>query len=258
MTRNYDLHVLTLAQVVALLRVEGSWPGPIALSSGWFRARARPWNESVSDPMVRLERGGSDFLGTVSHTLAEMGAGRVYSPALYPPSTGVWRRSGFEDFATLDVMERLLPGAPPPETGETRLETRPDWAAIVEVDRQAFEGFWGMSVHGLAEAHETNKSTALFVVDGPNGHDGYAIVGTQWGTVYLHRIAVRPGASGSGLGAALLSAAIAWGARTGGRTMVLNVRPDNTRAKRLYRRFAFADTGTSLLVLSHTPSNARS
>lgn len=106
-----------------------------------------------------------------------------------------------------------------------------------------------MNSLGLAEAHETNRSTALFVADGPDGLAGYAIVGAQWGTVYLHRVAVRPELAGQGLGAALLGASIDWGGRTGGRTMVLNVRPENTRAKELYGRFGFADTGASLQVL---------
>lgn len=249
MARNYNVHLLTLAQVATLLRVEGSWPGPIALSSGWYRARARPWNESVTDPMVRLERGGSEFLEGVNRRLAELGAVAAYSPALYPGSTRVWTRSGFESFATLDVMERTVSNTPVSRPGQVRRETEPEWDTILDIDRDAFEGFWGMSRLGLSEAHDTNRSTALFVADGDGDLSGYAIVGAQWGTVYLHRIAVRPGEAGRGIGAELVSACIDWGARTGSRSMVLNVRPENSRAKSLYNRLGFADTGTSLRVL---------
>lgn len=249
MTRNYNLHLLTLAQVATLLRVDGSWPGPIALNSGWLRARARPWNESVPDPMVRLDRGGSDFLGAVTRELFDLGAQAVYSPALYAGSTRVWRRSGFEGFALLDVMERSLGGGSATDTGEVRLENDPDWKEILDVDRAAFEGFWGMSALGLTEAHETNRAAALFVATDEDRLAGYAIVGAQWGTVYLHRIAVLPADAGRGLGTALLTASIEWANRSGSRTMVLNVRPQNTRAKLLYRRHGFTDTGTSLQVL---------
>lgn len=216
-----------------------------------MRARARPWNDAILDPMVRLERGGSDFLSAVSSTLFAFGAKSVYSPALYPGSTRVWTRTGFEDFAALDVMERPLVAERPPDPKDVRMVQAPDWDEILDIDQESFDGFWGMSRLGLTEAHETNRSTALFVVGQDHRLAGYAIVGAQWGTVYLHRIAVRPDESGHGLGGALLARSINWGVGTGSRTMVLNVRPENSRAKSLYRRLGFTDTGTALRVYRH-------
>ncbi|HEX6302317.1 MAG TPA: GNAT family N-acetyltransferase [Acidimicrobiia bacterium] len=250
--RNYNVHVLTLAQVASLLRVEGSWPGSISLNAGWYRARARPWNESITDPMVRLDRGGSDFLRLVTTHLHGLGVDTVYSPALYPGSTDVWRRAGFDGFVSLDVMERPLIDTPFP-VGETRvvIARRPDWEQILAVDRLAFDGFWGMSRLGLREAHTTNRTSAVLAASEDKELTGYAIVGTQWATVYLHRIAVRPNAAGRGLGAALVAAALDWGARSGAKSMVLNVRPENRRATRLYERMGFARTETALQVLRH-------
>lgn len=250
MARNYDFHLLTLAQVPNLLRVEGSWPGPLELRAGWFRARARPWNDSVPDPMIRLERGGAEFLITVSRKLFELGASAAYSPALYPGSTGVWRRSGFEDHAHLDIMERSLGNASSStEPDFVREEPEPNWDSILDVDRAAFEGFWGMSRLGLQEALGTSRSNVLLVAEDAGHLLGYAIVGSQWGAVYLHRIAVRREDTGRGFGTALLTASLDWGARSGARSMVLNVRPENRRAKRLYKRHGFSDTGTALQVL---------
>lgn len=250
--RNYNVHVLTLAQVTPHLRVDGSWPGPITLSSGWLRARARPWNETVTDPMIRLDRGGAEFLAAVTEALGDLVGGAVYSPALYGGSTRVWRRSGYRDFATLSIMERALNGGRARRAiEEAQIEDEPDWTEVVELDRQAFEGFWGMSALALQEAYETNRSTALIVSRNEGRLAGYAIVGSQWGTVYLHRIAVRPEESGRGLGAALLTASIDWGKGTGSRSLILNVRPDNDRAIRLYERLGFANTGTALQVLRH-------
>lgn len=250
--RHYSLHVLTLAQVASLLRVEGSWPGPITLGVGWYRARARPWNESITDPMVRLDRGGSDFLGAVTSHLHQLGADSVYSPALYPGSTDIWRRSGFDHHVSLDIMERPLGGVLEVDAAiPVRVQSPPDWDRILDVDGEAFDGFWRMSRLGLVEAYRTNRTTSLLVVAGDHGLSGYAIVGVQWATVYLHRIAVRPEEAGLGLGAALLASAINWGTRSGGNGMVLNVRPENLRAKRLYERMGFAHTATALTVLRH-------
>ena len=205
--------------------------------------------------MVRLERGGAEFLVAVGRRLFEMGADAVYSPALYPGSTRVWRKSGFEDYARLDVMERSLDRATPQDRSvEVEIDDSPEWNEVVELDRVAFEGFWGMSRLGLEEAHRTNRDTALIVTRTERrGLTGYCIVGSQWGTVYLHRIAVRPEHGGRGIGAALIGAAVAWGISSGGKSMVLNVRPENHRAKRLYEHFGFTHTGTALEVLRQRP-----
>jgi GNAT superfamily N-acetyltransferase len=202
--------------------------------------------------MVRLERGGSDFLRLVTTHLHGLGMDAVYSPALYPSSTDVWRRAGFDGFVSLDIMERPLVGTSfAVDSANVIIERQPNWEQVLAVDRLAFDGFWGMSRLGLREAHVTNRTSAVLVAAGADELSGYAIVGSQWATVYLHRIAVRPAAAGRGLGAALLAAALDWGARSGGNSMVLNVRPENRRATRLYERMGFARTETALEVLRH-------
>ncbi len=225
----------------------------LTFTAGWSRARARPWNQAVPDPMVRVDRGGRDFLEAVVDHLYGLGADSVFSPALFPGSTRLWRRTGFDDYASLDVMERPLLGdvATKGEI-EVRSDSRPDWDQILDVDREAFEGFWLMSHNGLIEAHDTNKTAVVVTAQSDVLLTGYAIVGSQWGTAYLHRIAVRPAESGRGVGSALLDEAIRWATRTGARSMVLNVRPENTRAKQVYRRAGFSDTGTALRVLRST------
>ncbi len=205
--------------------------------------------------MVRLERGGADFLTAATEQLLPLGGGAVFSPALYPDSTKVWRRVGYETYARLAVMERSLTYPPAETTRPVAVDEDPDWEAISSVDRAAFEGFWRMSRLGLQEAHATNRKRALLVCrDGSNDPAGFAIVGTQWGITYLHRIAVHPDKGGRGFGAALTDRAIAWGRSTGGRAIVLNVREENQRARRLYGRSGFSDTGTSLEVLRYPSS----
>ena len=250
MARNYDVHVRTLAQVPTLVRVDGTWPGPLTLSAGWYRARARPWNELVSEPMIRLDRGGTEFLIGVTRRLRELGASECYSPALYGGSTRVFRRSGFQPHASLRLMERGMR----PVTGGSRrhivrTDPDPDWSEITEVDRSAFEGFWGMSREGLVEALDANRAHALLTTRIESRLAGFAIVGTQWGVAYLHRIAVDPAYGGQGVGRSLVEEAVRWGSAHGGRSIVLNVREDNERAIALYERTGFTDTGADLSVL---------
>lgn len=200
--------------------------------------------------MVRLDRGGTEFLIAVTARLRDLGASECYSPALYGGSTRVWLRSGFESHASLRIMERSLrpvPGGAEPH--HVQHETDPDWLEIVEIDRSAFDGFWGMSRDGLAEALDANRTHVLLTTRIDSRLAGFAIVGTQWGVAYLHRIAVDPVHEGRGVGRALIAEAFLWGAAKGGRSMVLNVRPENDRAVALYGRTGFTDTGTDLRVL---------
>lgn len=202
--------------------------------------------------MLRLERGGSDFLDEVSARLHEL-APTVYSPALYPGSTRVWRRGGYRLHAELEVMERPL--TPSAHTGHADVPVTEgangDWEGVLDVDRAAFDGFWGMSRLGLEEAYGTNRANVLLVTPDTTGIAGYALVGAQWGVAYLHRIAVHPDRAGRGVGSALLEASMAWGRRHGGRSMVLNVRSDNPAARRLYEKHGFSGAGTHLQVLRH-------
>lgn len=233
--------------------MDGSWPGPVTISLGWSRARARPWNDEITDPLVRLERGNAAFLRAVCSRLAALGAGAVYSPALYPGSTRLWRRSGFAAFADLTVMEGDLGMSPPAVADEVPVVETPDWSSIVQIDRAAFDGFWGMSRLGLEEAHEANRARAL-LTSSENGRTvGYALVGAQWGVTYLHRIAVHPERSGRGHGSRLIRAAKHWGRSHGAHSIVLNLRPDNVEARRLYERHGFVDTGSRIVVLRHQP-----
>jgi GNAT superfamily N-acetyltransferase len=203
--------------------------------------------------MVRLERGGAEFLIAARDRLIEITGEDLYSPALYPGSTRVWRRAGFVEHAELIVMERSL-GAVPAAPGaghHVNVDVVPEWEAILEIDRAAFDGFWGMGRLGLEEALLTNPTTTLLVVSSNESTDGYAIVGSQWGVAYLHRIAVRPERTGQGVGRALVDSAMTWGSAHGAKSMVLNVRGDNRQALGLYHKSGFTNTGTRLQILRH-------
>lgn len=201
--------------------------------------------------MIRLDRGGADFLSSVTTTMHGLGGPEVYSPAMYPGATRVWRRSGFQEHSRLSVMEKLLGHDPRPFQQEVQTMEDPDWDLVATLDRTAFETFWQMSTLGLAEAYSTNRTTTLLITHSDGGLTGYAIVGCQWGVAYLHRIAVGSDFFGHGFGTSLLHAAMEWAVSVGGRSMVLNVRPDNTRAIHVYDRAGFTMTGTDLVILHH-------
>lgn len=234
------------------LRVDGTWPGHMTLSSGWYRARVRPWNDSVTAPMIRLDRGGGEFLTSITRYLNDIGEFVAYSPALYPDSTGVWERGGFKAHVRLELMEHGLRSPPHPgQVLDVITTAEPDWSKIHDLDSRSFHGFWTMSETGLREAFETNRTSTVLQIFAEATLAGYAIVGMQWGIGYLHRIAVSPEAGGAGRGAALLDSALVWARAHGARSMILNVRNENQRALRLYERGGFTKTGSSLVVLRH-------
>ncbi len=80
---------------------------------------------------------------------------------------------------------------------------------------------------------------------------GYVIVGAQWGTAYLQRVAVEKQSAGQGVGTALVRAAVRWARQTSAASMVLNVRSRNERASRLYERCGFTNTERELRILRY-------
>jgi ribosomal protein S18 acetylase RimI-like enzyme len=244
---------LTLPQVPDRVHVDGTWPGAVTIRRGWSRAQARPWNDEGPEAAVRLVRGSSDFLRASAGALRDLGAVEVYSPALYPNATRVWDDAGFSRFRELTVMERVLDQTIEEPGHRVGLARTPDWQALAGVDRECFTGFWRMSALGLAEAMHATPRSALFQIDDGPGLIGYAIVGAQFTTSYLQRVAVLPERGSGGLGTALIRGCLLWARARGARSMVLNVRPENERAARIYRREGFTDTGVALQVLRFDP-----
>jgi [ribosomal protein S18]-alanine N-acetyltransferase len=82
----------------------------------------------------------------------------------------------------------------------------------------------------------------LVAVDGGlvTGYAGLLVAGTQADVL---TIAVAADRWGQGTGSALLEALLAEAARRGCTEVFLEVRTDNARAQRLYRRYGFAEIG---------------
>jgi ribosomal protein S18 acetylase RimI-like enzyme len=147
-------------------------------------------------------------------------------------------------------MEKAVAAmAPTPDWITT--STEPDLAELEKVDRSAFDRFWHMGRAGLSEAFGATPKSMLVEARTGGCLLGYAMLGNQAGVCFVQRIAVDPDHRNNGIGGLLMDRSEAWAAQVGAGTMILNVRPDNEEARRLYRRKGFRDTGTNLHVLSY-------
>jgi len=223
----------------------------VTVRRGWAKALARPWNDEFPDPAIRLERGSHEFLRAVAELLGPRGSGTVYSPALYPSATKVWASAGFTLFRLLDVMELTLGTDMRPPEYVMEATSAPDWQPLVEIDRLAFDEFWRMSEAGLDEAMRATPRATVITARVDDEVAGYSLVGSQMTVSYLQRVAVAPAFAGRGVGGSLVRSSARWASRRGSRALVLNVRPENDRARRLYQREGFQTRETSLHLLRY-------
>ena len=82
------------------------------------------------------------------------------------------------------------------------------------------------------------------VAENASGHvNGFlTIEPVEDGVVELTRLYVDPASRGSGIGAALVEASLAWSRDYGARSMLVNVFADNHGGRRFYERFGFTLT----------------
>lgn len=216
------------------MRISGDWPNPIALSRGWARARARPWNRNRSEAYLRLIRGSASFLEAATETTLELGPPAAISPPLLAGSQQAWRTAGYESYTSLRLLRKSVETESPPAIPVAEIYN-PGWARIVEIDSAAFGAAWQAELPALNEALKSTESAALLGIK--NDQDqlaAYAIVGVSTITGYLQRLAVAPESQHQGMGRSLTRASVNWCRRRGARQMILNTKPDNQAAQDLY------------------------
>lgn len=230
--------------------VRGDWPGVVTLRSGFAKGVARPWNESVPDAHLRVDRGSVGFLRSAWKTLSDIGAPAITSPPLPVPRMPMWRDAGFEPWLELHMYGRDLMRKPPAPNHAVVAGTEADWAVAVAIDHRAFDDLWRLGPLGLAEAREATSTSEFTVVRNDSADIvGFAIVGIGSRIGYLQRVAVDPDARGQGYGRALVRSAIRWTVEHGGTSLLLNTQPDNDRAARLYVSEGFSRIANRLSVL---------
>ena len=218
------------------MRVRGQWPNPVAISSGWARAHARPWNRTRDEAYLRLIRGSAHFLEAATARTLEFGPPAVISPPLLASSQQAWMVAGYQKYTSLRLLRKALDTESPPALPVTELQN-PPWARIVEIDGGAFGADWQAELPALSEAMQSTGTSALLGIHDPHDQEqlaAYAIVGVSTITAYLQRLAVAPEAQRQGMGRALTRASANWCRRRGARQMVLNTKPANQVAQNLY------------------------
>jgi ribosomal-protein-alanine N-acetyltransferase len=119
---------------------------------------------------------------------------------------------------------------------------RADLAQVALVEERIFPFPWtfGNFADSLAAGYD---GWVFESIAGPHEMLGYAIVMWLPDEVHLLNLSVDTPVQGRGLGARMLDWLMADAARRGARSMLLEVRPSNTPALRLYERMGFSRVG---------------
>jgi ribosomal-protein-alanine N-acetyltransferase len=150
-----------------------------------------------------------------------------------------------EDVVTLRRASRQLPELPLNEF-HIRSFVPDDLNSIARIDQAAFAPPWQLS---MEEIRQATRMAAICTV----ALQADAIVGYQLSTFYyegghLARLAVAPGAQGTGVGGLLLSDLVHRFARRGIYAITVNTQSSNDRSRHLYSRLNFHPTGYNLPV----------
>jgi ribosomal protein S18 acetylase RimI-like enzyme len=166
--------------------------------------------------------------------------------------------SPLAEIITLTKTDQQLPDTPmvnvrEPEASDITLRsaTDADLAAIVSVDRAAFEPHWWRSE---ATVRRRANTVSRFTVAECRGEViGYTERELRLPTAHLNRIAIHPRSQGQRVGAMLLSNVLHALWQSGARRVSLNTQRHNLRSRRLYDRFGFKTTGDVATVWTFRP-----
>jgi ribosomal-protein-alanine N-acetyltransferase len=134
-----------------------------------------------------------------------------------------------------------------------------DLDGVMAIEEVSFPSPWSRTL--FAEEIGRGFSDAIVVVEEPGDSvAGYAICWTVGEESHLLNIAVRPDVRKRGVGRSLLKECLRRSVHAGGRRIILEVRPSNDLAIRMYlqegfhfvgiRKGYYTDTGEDAVVLS--------
>lgn len=181
--------------------------------------------------------------------------------ALHHHELEPFEANGFEVQERLHLLRHDLRHLPTSDSFRFRRGWRRDRPGALEVDRLAFDDFWALDLTGLDDAIKATP-TARFRVLGrrPEGISAYAVTGRAATGGYIQRVAVHPAMQRRGIGAALISDALRWLARTGAHQTFVNTQEANTTALALYLSLGFElePSGLTVMRLDLTAADRRS
>jgi ribosomal protein S18 acetylase RimI-like enzyme len=184
--------------------------------------------------------------------LARRGMRQVVTSALGPPERDAFLAAGFQVRERLHLLShdlRRWPEASAPV--RLRRARTADRAAVLALDRRAFDTFWGMDDAGLSEALDATPISRFRVaMDG--GIAGYGVFGRAGDRGYVQRLAVDPDRFRRGIGTRLLADGLRWMRRHHVRQAMVNTQEGNDPALALYLHVGFRLEPTGLTVLTQT------
>jgi ribosomal-protein-alanine N-acetyltransferase len=142
------------------------------------------------------------------------------------------------------VSARPEEAQPAGSAARLRAMTQADMAAIIALEQELFpEDAWTPEMFASEFAQPASRRMYL-VAEAGRALVGYAgMMFAGGGQADVVTLAVNPARWGEGTGTALLMALVDEAARRGYEEVLLEVREDNPRARRLYLRHGFAEIG---------------
>jgi ribosomal-protein-alanine N-acetyltransferase len=214
----------------------GPWRGDTRVASFAIGAQ-RPPDLSLVERGVRL--------------LAAEGYETVLTNALSPLDALPFVDAGFVVRERLHLLGHDMEDLPIPSR-TTRRAHRSDRAAVLEVDREAFDGFWHLDETGLDDAIRATPSARFRVGTHESRVLAYAISGRAAAHGYLQRVAVHPDARRLGFGKSVVADALHWLARHGAKRTLVNTQAGNDGAIDLYRSCGFTQLPFGLCVMGRS------
>ena len=215
-------------------------------------ARVAAWHGRPDVASVALQFRGAPQVPEVEQLIEELrgdGYRSVITNALAPGASLPFIDCGFEVRGRLHLLSHDFTARPAlAPTRRTRRATAADRPAALEADAAAFDDFWKLDAVGLAQAARATPRWHMRVTRG-RPLVGYGLFGRAERVGYVQRLAVHPGAQGTGLGSALLRDGLRWMRLRGARSAFVNTQDDNERALRLYERAGFRRLPVGLCVL---------
>lgn len=123
--------------------------------------------------------------------------------------------------------------------GLFRPMTDADLPDIMEIERAAYPFPWTAGI--LRDCIRVGYNCWVYEID--SVIYGYGVMSVAAGEAHILNLCVRPESQGQGLGRKLLTHIIALARRHGADTLLLEVRPSNLAALKLYQNMGFNEVG---------------
>jgi ribosomal protein S18 acetylase RimI-like enzyme len=183
--------------------------------------------------------------------IARRGGAQVAVIAMHGWMRELLARTDFDRPQSVVMLEwrgrpALQPSLP---TGVTlRPMTESDLPAVEQVDADAFDPLWRISLDNLRRAF--SQSALATVLESQGRALGYQLSTGKPNGAHLARLAVRKEAQGFGLGATLVADLIGQMRRRGADLITVNTQNNNHSSLALYQKMGFLRTGEEFPVFS--------